>query len=72
MTIAIISDTDTSLPLSILKEYDNPTFNDKDEPANGWRLNNAITHTMKKIKNPIQNIDTGKDAREVLLQTLGY
>lgn len=56
----------------IVTEYDNPTFNDKDAPANGWRLNNAITHTLKKIKNPIQNIDTGNVARQVILESLGY
>ena len=56
----------------VLLEYDNPTYNDKDEPANGWRLNNAFTHVLKKIKNPIQNIDTGNAGRKIILEALGY
>jgi len=58
--------------MRIIEEYDKPTFNDGDAPANGWRLNNAVTHTLKKIKNPIQNIDSGNHARQVILKVLGY
>ena len=56
----------------IVHEFDNPTFNDADAPANGWRLNNAFTHILKKIKNPIQNIDTGNVGRSIILKSLGY
>ena len=56
----------------IITEYDDPTFNDKNEGANGLRLYNAFTHTLKKIKNPIQNIDTGHIGREIILKSLGY
>lgn len=56
----------------IVEEFDKPTFNDADEPANGWRLHNAFTHVLKKIKNPIQNIDTGNVGRQIILGALGY
>lgn len=56
----------------ILEEFDNPTFNSKDEPSNGWRLFNAITHVSKRIANPIVNIDTTNAARSLILKTLGY
>lgn len=56
----------------IISEFDAPTFNDRDEPANGWRLHNAFTHVLKKIKNPIQNIDTGNEGRQIVLKALGY
>ena len=56
----------------IIAEYDDPTFNDKGEGKNGLRAYNAMTHTLKRIKNPMQNIDTGHLARKVLLDTLGY
>lgn len=56
----------------VQQEFDNPTFNDKTEPANGWRLHNAFTHVLKKIKNPILNIDSGNAGRNIVLKTLGY
>lgn len=56
----------------IITEYDDPTFNSKDEGKNGWRLFNAMTHTLKNIKNPIQNIDTSFVGRKLILETLGY
>jgi hypothetical protein len=56
----------------VVEEFDKPTFNDNDEPSNGWRLQNAFTHVLKKIKNPIQNIDTGNAGRKIVLNALGY
>lgn len=58
--------------MRILDEFDNPTFNDKNESANGLRVFNAMTHVTKRIRNPIQNIDTTHEARKIILKALGY
>lgn len=55
----------------VIQEFDSPKFEDGDTP-NGWQLQNAFAHVLKKVKNPIVNIDTGNIGRELVLKSLGY
>ena len=55
----------------VIQEFDSPKFEDGDTP-NGWQLQNSFNSVLKRVKNPIVNIDTGNVGRELILKSLGY